>query len=272
MGRGLKGTDLIVLPPPPPDGQPVPEPKKFEGENLAALVRLMARLEDSLVLLERSGQNLTSFLARVTPHGLPAYRVLLGGREEWCFTQEEVDAFRQREQERLGRELVVVDDATPAPLDGQTNGHAEMLDVRELHEVRKVNRALEELKKYGLLASDLIPAPRVAGREPPPRLILENGDQRRPLPHLRDLVSEIRKIGERGLTITRFKGLGEMNPEELWDTTLDPAKRTLMKVQLDDALKADLLFRVLMGEDVKQRRDFIFEHGMKAKDIDYHGG
>jgi DNA gyrase subunit B len=271
MERGLKGTDLIVLLPPPPDGQPAPEPRKFEGANLAALVKLMARLEDSLVLLERSGLNLTTFLARVTPHGLPVYRVLLGGREEWFFTQEEVDAFRQREQQRLGRELVVVDDATPAPSNGQTNGHGEMLDVRELHEVRKVNRALEELKKYGLLASDLIPAPRVAGREPPPRLLLENGDQKRQLPHLRDLVSEIRKIGERGLTITRFKGLGEMDPEELWETTLDPAKRTLMKVELDAAGKAEELFRILMGEKVEDRRNFIIEHGMKAKDIDYHG-
>jgi len=273
MERGLKGTDLIVLPPPPADGQPAPAPRKFEGDNLAALLKLMARLEDSLVLLERSGLNLTSFLARVTPQGLPVYRVLLGGREEWFFTQEAVDAFRQREQERLGRELVVVDDSTPAPLNGQTNGngHSEMLDVRELHEVRKVNRALEELKRYGLFASDLIPAPRVAGREPPPRLILENGDQKRQLPHLRDLVTEIRKIGERGLTITRFKGLGEMDPLELWETTLDPVKRTLMKVQLDDALKADELFRILMGEKVEDRRNFIIEHGMKAKDIDYHG-
>ncbi len=272
MGRGLKGTDLIVLPKPPTDGQPAPATQKFEGDDLAALVKLMARLEDSLVLVERSGLSLPTLLARVTPQGLPVYRVLLGSKEEWFFTQAEVDAFRQREQQRLGRELVVLDDATPAPVDGQTNGHAEVLDVRELHEVRKVNRALEELKKYGLLASDLIPATRVAGREPPPRLILENGDQHRQLPHLRDLVSEIRRIGERGLTITRFKGLGEMDPSELWETTLDPEKRTLMKVQLDDALKADELFRVLMGEDVKQRKDFIFKYGVKAKDIDYHGG
>jgi DNA gyrase subunit B len=223
------------------------------------------------VLLERTGLSFTAFLAHLAPQGLPVFRVMLDGRVHWFFTQDEVNAFRQREQERLGRELVVADDATPAPHNGHTNGHSEMVDVRELHEVRKVNRALEELKKYGLLASDLIPAPRLAGREPPPRLILENGDQKKHLPHLRDLVDEIRKIGERGLTITRFKGLGEMDPEELRDTTLDPAKRTLMQVQLDDALKADELFRVLMGEKVEDRRNFIIEHGMKAKDIDYHG-
>ena len=100
-----------------------------------------------------------------------------------------------------------------------------------------------------------MPLPRIAGREPPRRFLLENGDSKKDLVHLRDLVNEIRQLGEKGLTITRFKGLGEMDPEELWDTTLDPAKRTLLQVQLDDALKADEMFRTLMGEKVEPRRD-----------------
>ena len=129
--------------------------------------------------------------------------------------------------------------------------------MQELHEVREVNRALEELRRFGLKPSDLVPAPRIAGREPPPRLVLENGEHSAACSHLRDLVVEVRKLGERGLTITRFKGLGEMDPEELWDTTLDPDKRILLQVQLDDALKADEMFRILMGEKVEPRRDFI---------------
>jgi DNA gyrase subunit B len=84
------------------------------------------------------------------------------------------------------------------------------------------------------------------------------------------LMAEVRKLGEKGMTITRFKGLGEKDPLELWETTLDPDKRTLMQVQLDDALKADELFRTRMGEKVEPRREFIIEHAMKVKDIDYH--
>ena len=125
--------------------------------------------------------------------------------------------------------------------------------------------------KFGLGTSDLVPQPRIAGREPPVRFVLENGDQRRVLPHLRDLPTEIRKLGERGLTITRFKGLGEMDPEELWETTLDPKKRTLLQVQLDDAFKADEMFRTLMGEKVEPRREFIQKHALEVKEIDYHG-
>ncbi len=116
-----------------------------------------------------------------------------------------------------------------------------------------------------------MPAPRLAGREPPPRLVLENGEQRRLLATLRELIVEVRKLGERGLSITRFKGLGEMDPEELWETTLDPDKRILLKVQLDDALKADEMFRMLMGEKVEPRRDFIQKYALEVKDIDYHG-
>ena len=89
--------------------------------------------------------------------------------------------------------------------------------------------------------------------------------------HLRELVTDIRKLGERGWTMTRFKGLGEMDPEELWETTLDPKKRTLLQVQLDDALKADELFRTLMGEKVEPRKEFIQKYALEVKEIDYHG-
>ena len=90
------------------------------------------------------------------------------------------------------------------------------------------------------------------------------------LPHLRELVAKVRRIGEKGLTITRFKGLGEMDADELWETTLDPTKRTLLKVTLVDAEAANELFRTLMGEEVEKRRNFIFEKGINVKDnIDY---
>ena len=80
----------------------------------------------------------------------------------------------------------------------------------------------------------------------------------------------MRRFGERGLTMTRFKGLGEMDADELWETTLDPSKRTLFRVALVDAQRADDLFRTLMGEEVEKRRNFIFERGINVKDaIDY---
>ena len=282
MERGLSGTKLTVLPPSPlplspsegergrGEGNEGAE-KVVEGAALAGLLKVIKPLEEALQILERRGQNLSSFLARGSERGLPLYRVVMGDSEVWLHTADEVDAFRKSKQEQLGHELVVADEAGGEGGNGHSNGHGATFSVQELHEVRAVNRGLEELRQRGLSAADLLPAPRIAGREPPPRFLLQNSDNRRVLPHLRDLVAEVRHLGEKGLTIMRFKGLGEMDAEELWETTLDPKRRTLLRVQLDDALKADDMFRTLMGEKVEPRRDFIQAHALDAKDIDVHG-
>jgi DNA gyrase subunit B len=267
LTRGLQDTKLTLHPTPER-----PQAVVFEGEQLGQLVKVLGELEDPLMILERRSITLTSMLARSKDGVLPMYRALLGGKEHWFTTADELDHFRQAEQARLGRDLVVGDDApvgeTPASVNGAESAS---FVVQELHEVRGLNRGFGRLKEFGLGAADLMPAPRIAGREPAPRYALLHGDQSRDLPHLRDLPNEIRRLGEKGLTVTRFKGLGEMNPEQLWETTLDPKNRTLLQVQLEDALKADEMFRVLMGEKVEPRREFIQKHALEVKDIDYHG-
>jgi DNA gyrase subunit B len=269
MRRGLDGTRLQVAALAAEPGVAARAAAAFDGDRLGQLVQVLSELEDRLVVLERRGLTLAEMLGRARGGPLPVYRVHLGGVEHWFATADEVDAFRQAKQQELGHELVVGDELRPGR-NGNGNGH-ETLYVQELHEVRAINKGLERLRALGLTGADLVPLPRVAGREPPVRFVLENGDSRKVLSDLRQLVPEIRKLGERGLAVTRFKGLGEMDAEELWETTLDPKKRTLMKVQLEDALKADEMFRTLMGEKVEPRRDFIQKHALEAKDIDMHG-
>jgi DNA gyrase subunit B len=252
--RGLDGTKLV------PTGK---EP--IENERLAAVLDVLEKLEGSLIVLERRGVTLSSIIAQAKDGKLPTWHVKVGGKEHWFHTPEAVNAFREQESQRLGKALVV-DHTEEAP----TSDADTRLVADEFHEVRAINRALGRLAEFGFAATDLLPAPRIAGREPEVRYVLEHGDTRKALAHLRDLVTDVRAIGERGLTVTRFKGLGEMDPEELWETTLDPEKRTLMRVTLVDAQKANDLFRTLMGEEVEERRNFIFEKGINVKDaIDY---
>lgn len=251
--RGLDGTILRA------------GDRTFENERLQDLLDTLDRLEGSLNILERRGVNLNTYVLNATDQGLPAWHVKVGTKETWFHHREEADQFREAESKRLGRELVV------AVADEASESTAETQFVAdEFHEVHAINRGLAKLKEVGFNATDLVPPVRIAGREPPIRYSIEHGDSKHNLVHLRDLALQVRRIGERGLTITRFKGLGEMNPDELWETTLDPKVRRLLQVSLVDAQRANDLFRTLMGEEVEERRNFIFEKGINVKDaIDY---
>ncbi len=120
---------------------------------------------------------------------------------------------------------------------------------------------------FGLRADVLLPH-EVTGDDPPPRFFLNRDGETYPLLDLRALVPTVRKIGEKGIRITRFKGLGEMDAEQLWETTMDPARRTLFQVRLDDVAAANDLFATLMGDDVEPRREFIEKHALEVKNLD----
>jgi DNA gyrase subunit B len=84
----------------------------------------------------------------------------------------------------------------------------------------------------------------------------------------RELEVILNEIGRDKVTLQRYKGLGEMNAEQLWDTTMDPATRTLRQVDLDDAIAADELFTILMGDKVEPRKEFIYAHAKEVTNLD----
>jgi DNA gyrase subunit B len=133
--------------------------------------------------------------------------------------------------------------------------------------VRTINQKLAELRDFGFGVKDLNPRPPRQGEEVRPHRV-ENDDQSMLLATLRELRPALTTVGKKGLSLTRFKGLGEMNSDELAVTTMDAGTRTLLQVGMADAEAADSIFRVLMGDHVEPRREFIEKHALEVKELD----
>jgi DNA gyrase subunit B len=239
--------------------------REISGEEMQRLCRTLSGLEDALVALERRGVSLRDHAARRDPATgrLPMFHVYYGGEEYWFSSRDQLQAFVTGKEQAAGGELEV-GRAPDGPAAGQST--TDQIVIVDLHEVRSINTALADLAAMGFGIESLLPQDRTGTEEP--RYTLRRGDNAIGLGDLRSLLSAVRRAGEKGLSITRFKGLGEMNAEELRDTTLDPANRTLLRVTMTDAAAADDLFRVLMGEKVEPRREFIEKHALDVKNLD----
>ena len=260
--------------------------RRIEGTKMRELCNSLANMEDSLVALERRGISLKLHAARMetSPPRMPMFHLTVANHSEWFFSRDQVDKYLMEKGLSL--------DATPTAEVGNGSDAAQStsdnvgasknvttavggdnvpkvrvaVHLVELHEVRSINSGLKDLESHGFSIQDLIPQERTGMTEP--KFHLHREENSIGIEDLRALLAAIRAAGEKGLQVTRFKGLGEMNPEELRETTLDRANRTLIKVTLADAAAADEMFRVLMGDKVEPRRHFIEKHALDVRNLD----
>jgi DNA gyrase subunit B len=241
----------------------------IDGPRMEKLCRTLAAMEESLVALERRGISLKAHAERQDPGTLelPVFHAFYGTDEHWFTNRAELDKFVAEQEKVTGKEVRLDTGKVVEDEHAQANGQVgPKLRLVELHEVRTINTLLKDLSVLGFEIEALIPTDRT-GMEGS-RYTLRRGENETGLDDLRGLPGAIRAAGEKGLQITRFKGLGEMNAEELRETTLDPVNRTLLQVRMEDAGSADELFRVLMGDNVEPRREFIQKHALDVKNLD----
>jgi len=250
---GLQGTALEIR----RTGQ---EPQRLDGERLARLLRLVEDIERQSKILARRGIVFASFFRQHHRHGqLPVIRAQTDGQEHYFYTEDDFQSYR-RQQVAAGQSVVKSD----------------------LGEVRLLQARLAALADFACTPADLFlrREEQVTGELTPAVFILHSPHgEPVELNNLLEVPGGVRALGARGRDIKRFKGLGEMNKDELWETTMNPANRRMRRIILGetagdpeqsdiDAAEAGVIFSILMGEDVERRKHFIAQNAINVKNLD----
>ncbi len=249
--------------------------RRLGNEEMNALCRVLSGLEESIQTLEKRGFNLRRLAEKqnLETGRLPLYHVSWKNEDNWFFERSELTEYLNKIEQETGMTVDRLQGSISDALKDNSNKKYESADdldeklrVVTLDEVRSMNRQLAELRKFGFEIDSLYPIQRTGQEDSRYAVIL--GETEIGVEDLRQMLTAVREAGEKGWQITRFKGLGEMDPEELRETTLDPNNRTLVQVTMDDAEAADELFQILMGESVEPRREYIEKHALDVKNLD----
>ncbi len=240
--------------------------EEFTDNKFKDLLQALVGLERLERTLEKKGVDFSKYLSFRHPKTkkLPVYRVKVEAEYRFLYTDKELAGFSEKESKEIDK------------------------DVLELFEAPDIEELVVKIEKLGLDISVYRPevvvdeSAVVKGKtkakvkakakesEKKIRALYRVTDEKdvKDLFCLKEVLTYIKESASKGMHIQRYKGLGEMNPHQLWETTMDPEKRTLLQVTLEDAVETDKMFTVLMGDQVEPRREFIEEYAHQVKNLD----
>jgi DNA gyrase subunit B len=290
---GLEDATLVVrdISGPESDDEP-PVVKRISGQDARRVVHILRRLDELVEIAERRGVRFLDLLAARRAGVLPTHKVSCRAENLYAWSEAEANELVVDRGWSLAESAVNgsgdAEDAGPVDLERSMNDAERehvtgpAATVRELHENRELEKLIAELDGFGLDIDDygLVQEESVTGAKLPTRYawVVEKGSRGEDegsgtvrvveAANLPEILKTLHEIGRRGMEIKRFKGLGEMDAIQLWDTTMDPSRRTLMRVTWEQAGDADALFSILMGKLVEPRRKFIEDHALEVKNLD----
>jgi DNA gyrase subunit B len=267
LKQGVDGTSVRMNPDPKARKK---QAEDITGAKLEELATILTDAEELIRAMERRGIRFDELLAGRNKAGeIPTWAARIDGVLKLMHSEQEAakaiaEAFpkpRKAAAKAPAKEGEAAAEEEPEP---------EIPEPEELFGTKELNKITKKLESRGLDIADwhLEAAETVGDEKPYRRYTILSEDERTDVASLAQVLPMIRRLGQKGMDIQRFKGLGEMNAEQLWETTMDPARRVLKQVFIEDAAEAEHIFSVLMGSAVEPRRAFIERHALEVRNLD----
>ncbi|MCH9626142.1 MAG: DNA gyrase subunit B [Chlamydiales bacterium] len=239
----------------------------LEHEETNTFIQLMLDVENFISSVERKAIPFREFIDAKNEAGHYPHYVISALRDEptkLVFSEDEfLDIARSYEEEQKNQYEQTLKDLPEEEIEEALKAfHSKSLPYTELFKQESFDHLIERLQVYNLGLDNYLIANGLLLR------VKESEETTHEFFTLKEFMDYLRVHGRKGIEIQRYKGLGEMNADQLWDTTMNPNIRTLIQVTLPDAIAADHMFTMLMGEEVPPRRAFIENHALSVKNLD----